>query len=377
MLWAQGLTVFASHEASNAGGQPWWRREIFSSPHLEPVELVAFTRDLALMQHAEIPLDDALRMQADQGSSERVRRMAKGVLQEVLDGSTLSDAMARRPRSFAGDYVGIVRAGEIGARTAQVLTELADLLDQRLEMRAKIISALVYPSVLVVMALASVALILSVLVPTFAPIFAETGQPLPSGIAALVALRDNWIEVASGIVLCLLVFAGLGLAVARNPKSRRFFDGLVLWMPIVGPAIAQREVARFARTLATLLRAGVPLLQALDSANTLIGNAAMAEALRAAAEQVREGEGLSASLRSVKSIPPVALRMIAVGEQARRLEEVLLRVASMFETETRRRMDRAMTILTPVLTILISGVVGGLIFTVMNAIISINDLAAR
>ena len=127
----------------------------------------------------------------------------------------------------------------------------------------------------------------------------------------------------------------------------------------------------------TLLRAGVPLLQGLESANTLIGNAAMAEALRAAAEQVREGEGLSASLRSVKSIPPVALRMIAVGEQARRLEEVLLRVASMFETETRRRMDRAMTILTPVLTILISGVVGGLIFTVMNAIISINDLAAR
>lgn len=377
LLWAQGLTVFAARETNNTGAQAWWRREFFARVHLKPAELAVFTRDLAVLHEAEIPLDDALRLQADQGSNQRLRWLARAMLDEVLDGSHLSDAMARRPRSFGADYVGIVRAGEIGARTAQVLAELADLLEQRLEMRAKMVSALVYPCILILMALASVALILSVLVPTFAPIFAESGRPLPSGIAALVALRDHWLEAAAGIALLLLAVTAIAGLVSRSPAGRRAFDSAMLRMPIVGPLLAQREIARLSRTLATLLRAGVPLLNGLETAKTLVGNVALAEAMAGAADGLRGGENLSTALRNVTLLPPIAVRMIAVGERAGRLDEVLLRVAVMFETETRRRVDRLMSVLSPVLTIAISGVVGGLIFTVMNAIISINDLAAQ
>ena len=376
MLWAQGLTPFHL-QAADAAAERWWQREVFGGTRTSPAQLASFTRDFATLNSAEIPLDDALRILVAQAPSRAMRTVVTALLTDVLDGSPLSDAMHKHPQVFATDYVSAVRSGEVGGTLAQVFEEMADLLERRLEIRNRIRSALVYPAILVAFAIVTVGLIVAVLVPGIAPIFAEGGRTMPVFIGFVLAVQAHWTEIAASALVAVIAATGALVIALRRPPVRLALDALKLRPPLFGAFILERETARFARSLGTLLRAGVPLLQASTSARAVIGNRHIGAGVDRALEAVREGSSLHRALEGHAALPAVALRMISVGEEAGKLDRMLLRMAAMFEQQTQRTLDRFMTILTPTLTLTIAFLVGGLVLSVMNAILSINELVSR
>jgi len=375
-LWAQGLVAFQIG-STDPGTVPWWRRELFVGGGSRGRDLAAFTREFATLTAAEIPLDDALRIVSDQQLSSGLRHIVKELLTDVLNGSTLSDAMQKHPRVFPADYLSVVRAGELGGTLGQVFEELADLLDRRMELRARLQSSLIYPAMLIVLSLGSVGLVIGGLIPSIAPIFAESGKPLPSGIKFLVSIQSMWLEILSLLIALTLTSIFGALTALRRPPIRLKFDAFKLRLPIVGTLILQQETARFARTLGTLLKAGVPLVQAAGSAQSVIGNRHIASGCSRSIEAIREGATLHHALGSETVLPPLALRMISIGEEVGKLGQMLMRVAVTFEQQTQRTIDRFMTLLVPFLTIVIAGLIGGLIMTVINAILSINNLVLQ
>jgi general secretion pathway protein F len=285
--------------------------------------------------------------------------------------------MQRHPHIFASDYVSIIRAGEVGGTLGQVFEELADLLEQRLEIRGRVQSALIYPLILVGLSLVTIGIVLTVLVPSIASAFAESGRSLPGAVQVLVTLQSSWPEVAAAVAVSALAGASAVLVALRRPQAALRVDRWKLKLPIVAGLVLHQETARFARTLGTLLRAGVPLLQAANAASGVIGNRQIATGVQSAIAMVREGTPLHRALERETELPSLALRMIAVGEEAGKLDRMLLRAAVVFELQTQRSVDRLMTLLTPVLTLTVSLLVAGLLVTVMSAILSVNELAVQ
>jgi len=374
-LWTQKLVPFELTAADAA--KPWWQRELLSSPALSHAQVAAFTREFATLSSAGIPLDDTLRILADQTASGRTRPLAESLLADVLNGSALSDAVEKRYDTFTPEYVSVVRAGEVGGQLGQALEELAALLERRGEVRAKVQAALVYPAILIALSIVSLGIIVGVLIPNIAPMFSEGGRPAPDTIRLLMAVHAYWLEIL--VVLSAIGVCAVGIAVTmlRRPATRLACDHFKLRLPILGAFLLRQETARYTRTLGTLLKAGVPLLQAAISARTTVGNAVLAAGMTNTLEAVREGAPLHVALQRYTLLPPLALRMIAIGEQAAKLDVMLLRVASMFEQQTQRDIERFMTIFTPAITLLVAVFIGALIITIMNAILSLNDLAVQ
>jgi general secretion pathway protein F len=285
--------------------------------------------------------------------------------------------MARHPEAFQEDYVNMARVGEASGNMARVFGELADLLERRLDLAGRLTSALVYPGVLIVMALASIIVVVGVLVPNLAPMFAESGRSMPAMIALIVWVRESWpLLVTFGLVVGIGAF-GIGATMLRSNQMRRAADRILLGLPLAGTLSTELNFARFTRTLGSLLRTGVPMLPALASARSAVRNRHIGSSLEASLETVRDGQSLGRALLGRAGIPRVALRMIMVGEETGKLDEMLLRTAFVLEQQSQRRIERLMTLLTPVLTIAIAGLVGGLMLTVMNAILSVNELALQ
>jgi general secretion pathway protein F len=374
-LWSRRLVAFEL--APIGAAKPWWQRELFASKALSLGGRAGFTRELATLTSAGIPLDDTLRLLADQTASAKTRPLAEALLADVLNGAALSDAFAKRAESFPPDYVSIVRAGEIGGKLAQALEELAALLERRAEIRARVQSALVYPVILVALSLVSLGIIVGVLIPNIAPIFGEGGKPVPAAIQILMTLHAHWPAIALAFLLTGGVAGFAAIAALRRPAIRLGFDRFKLRLPVVGSFLLMQETARYSRTLGTLLKAGVPLLQAATSAGAVIGNASLAGGLAAAIEAIREGVPLNQALSRHAGLPPLALRMIAIGEEAAKLDDMLLRVAAMFEQQTQRDIERFMTVFTPAITLFVAIFIGVLIVTIMNAVLSLNDLAVQ
>jgi general secretion pathway protein F len=299
------------------------------------------------------------------------------LLEAVLDGAHLSDAMARHPEAFQDDYVNMARVGEASGNMARVFGELADLLERRLDLAGRLTSALVYPSVLIVMALASIIVVMGVLVPNLAPMFAESGRSMPTMVALIVRMRETWpLIVTVALVMGMGAF-GIGTTMLRSNQMRRAADRILLELPLAGTLSGEQNFARFSRTLGSLLRTGVPMLPALASARSAVRNRHIGSSLEASLETIRDGQSLGRALLGRPGIPRVALRMIMVGEETGKLDEMLLRTAFVLEQQSQRRIERLMTLLTPALTIAIAGLVGGLMLTVMNAILSVNELALQ
>jgi general secretion pathway protein F len=375
-LWSQSLSPFQL-QATDGGGTRWWNREITFGGGANRADLLAFTREFAMLCAADIAMDDALRIVQTQAASVRLRTLVEGLLAEVLNGTPLSDAMQKQAKVFPADYVAVVRAGESGGRLASVLVELAELLERRAEIRSRITSALIYPSMLIVLSLLTLIIIIGGVIPSMAPIFTQSGKPVPVSMQVMLSLREHWMEISVGL-LALIVAGGTAVAAAMaEPKRRRRLDGLVLRLPILGAFLLRQETARFARTLGTMLTAGVPLVQATRSATGVVGNRHLGAGLDRAIEAIQQGTALHRALRNEVTLPAIALQMISVGEEAGKLDRMLVRVALMLERQIQASIDRFMAALTPALTVGIALMVGALIMPVMNAVLSINDLAAR
>jgi general secretion pathway protein F len=376
LLFRRGLTAFRVEAAGDAV-TPWWRREVFVSRRSLGQEVAAVTRGLATLIGAEIPVDLALRMVADQAATARMRAVAGHLLANVLNGAALSEAMQRQPGIFGAEYISIIRAGEIGGTQGQVFGELADLLERRLEIRGQVQSALIYPLILVGFSLVTLGIVITVLVPSIASAFTESGRPPPAAVQFLLAVQSHWPEVLMGFGTAATAGTFVIMLALRRPGFALLLDRQKLKLPVFASVVLHRETARFAHTLGTLLRAGVPLLQAADAACGALRNRHVVAGMQRAIALVREGARLHRALERETVLPPLALRMIAVGEEAGKLDQMLLRAAQVFEAQTRRSVDRLMTLLTPLLTLVIALLVGGIIVTVMSAILSINEIAVQ
>ncbi len=374
-LGGQGLIPLAISQKGGGGNGNWWEIELSPGGGISLQDLAGFTRECATLVEAELPVDQVLRVVAGQASSARLRKPCEAVLSSVMNGASLSEALKEHPKVFPPFYTGIVQAGEAAGHLKHVFTELADYLERRVRTAARIKSALVYPAVLGLVAILAIGVIIAVLVPNLVPLFEDTGADLPASLALIVGVRDGVIAYWPLVLVGLTMIAVGGIGVIRSDGFRTWMHRWSLQAPLVGALTQKRESARLGRMLGTLLRAGVTLLPAIQHVQAATGNTAVAAMLGDAAEELRQGGSLNLAIQRAGLLPALVPQLISVGEETGRLDQMLLHMAGIFEQQAETQVERMMTLLTPMLTLLIGLGVGSLIITVMNAILSVNELA--
>jgi len=337
-------------------------------------EIGDLTGQLATLLGAGLPLDRSLAILVELAENERVERLLSRVRDRVREGISLSEALEERAGVFSRFYINMVRAGELGGALDQTLARLSEYLERSKELKDSVVSALIYPALLVILAIASLMLLMVYVIPQFTPMFEDFGAELPLLTRIVIAvgalLQNYWWAL-------LLAFAGLVLwfrAQMQNPESRLRWDGRFLATKWIGDAIAKIEMARLARTAGTLLVNGVPLLSAISIARNVMGNSVLREDVAQAAKKVKSGAPLARALNENGRFPRLALQMINVGEETGQLDEMLIKVANTYDREVRVTIDRLMALLVPVMTLGLAALIGVIVMSVLMAILGINEL---
>jgi general secretion pathway protein F len=371
-LQEQGHLPVETKLASEAGGESAWR-VLFKPKPFAGERLVQFTQQLATLLGAGQPLDRALTILLELPEDETARRIIADIRDAVRGGSALSTALERQHGTFSRLYVNMVRAGEAGGSLHETLQRLADYLERSRALRGRVVNALIYPAILLVVVSLSVLFLLGFVVPQFASMYASLDAELPFFSSLVLAIgmfvHDWWILIVVVPALLLWWFDRK----RRDPAFRLWFDEWLLRQKFVGQLIARLETARLARTLGTLLRNGVPLLTALGIGRNVLGNLVLQADVEAAANEVKSGIGLAAALGRGKRFPRLALQMIQVGEESGALDTMLIKTADTFETETGLALDRMLAALVPVITILLAGVVMVIILAVLTPIYDLTN----
>ncbi len=370
-----GHLPIRADEVDGASPWAWLKRDLLAGRRLSPKHLSLLTRELAVLLQAKLPMDHALDILVNLAGRQSARDLLARVRERVRGGASLADAMAGENPAFPQYYVSMVRAGESGGALESVVARLAEYLERSEVMREQVKSALLYPLILLVLAGLSVVLLLTVVIPEFKPLFEDAGEALPLATQILVAVGDflqrAWWMLAAGLVAAVLLTRRL----LADAERRHAWDRSVLRLPILGGLVARIEVSRFSRMLGTLLENGVPLLGALSLVGGTLSNSAMARAVAAIAGRVKQGQGLAKPLGAAGVFPSLAVDLIRVGEETGQLEEMLFRVADIYERETGRALERLMALLVPVLTIGLGMLIAAIIGSVLMAILSLNKLA--
>lgn len=338
-------------------------------------DLTAMTQQLATLVEAGLPLDRALAILEELAPNARVKTLVADLLRSVRGGSALSEALAKHhPRPFSRLYINMVRAGEKGGVLEITLRRLAEFLESRAAFRDAVISALAYPLVITTVGAGAVVFLLTFVIPRFATIFADLGQAIPLPTQVLLTISTGaraywWVGV-------ILVLAGVltWRMWTGNPQGRLQWDQTVLGLPLVGRLTLKVETARFARTLGTMLKSGVPVLGALAVVGDMLTNRAIGRAVERVAEAVKRGGTIAAALHDHVPFPALAIHMVRVGEETGRLEEMLLKVADTFETEVRTELKRVLGLLEPAIILAMGVVVAFIVVAMLLAIFSINEI---
>jgi type II secretory pathway component PulF len=334
-------------------GLPWASRKI-SARTLEN-----FTRLLSSLLAAGVPLSRALVILHKEASMPVAREKWKEIHDLVVDGMSLADAMAKSPDVFPRVYVAMVEAGETGGFLDLVLAQIADFQAREKELRAKVLTALLYPSILLVLALSVLVFLLTFFIPKFQTLFAGYGAALPLLTQAIVGvsrvLRSYGLLVALGVVLGAYLLRNW----VKSERGRRAWEGVILQAPVVGKLVAQFAMARFCRMLGTLLAAGVPLINGLNVARKSIGNQILVDAVSNSIDRVKEGGALGSSLADCRELfPGSVLEMISVSEESGRLDQELIRLANVTENDLDRRLKTAVALAEPLMLFFIAGFIG-------------------
>jgi general secretion pathway protein F len=333
-----------------------------------------FTLELATLLKAGLPLGQALDTVADTTDDPALSQRVDAINQAVRGGQSLSQALQAAGPEFDPFYCNMVRAGESGGALAVALERLAEFRQHRRETSQAIVSALIYPTILLGLALVAVAVLLAFVVPQFTQMFADVGRELPL-LTRIVAGTGNL--VANWWWLMLAVIGAIGYALYRDwqaPAGRARWDAGLLRLWIVGSMLRKLETGRFARTLGTLLENGVSLVSALDISREIISNTQLAAAVEQATRRVREGSSLSAALSESSEFPPLTLKLIDVGEHSGQLNTMLQQIAEIYERDVQTAMKRLFTLAEPVIIITIALVITVIILSVVLVIIESNNL---
>ena len=337
-------------------------------------EVGEFTQQLSTLLVAGLPLDRSLQVLLDLSESDRVKKTVAEIRDRVREGGSLSDALEEQHGAFNRLFINMVRAGEVGGTLDSTLSRLTDYLERSRDLKDSVISALIYPVLLLVLAAGSLILLLVYVIPQFMPIFEELGGDLPLitrivlGVGSV--LQNFWWLIALLVVVAVWQFRRM----LADPEKRFSWDNRVLSLKWVGDLVGKMETARLTRTLGTLLTNGVPLLSALSIARNVISNTVLRKDVNSATRAVKTGGGLARALNEGERFPRLALQMISVGEETGQLDVMLMKVADTYDIEVRNTIDRLLAVFTPVVTLLLAVLIGTIVLSILVAILSVNDL---
>jgi general secretion pathway protein F len=377
LIHDRGMFAFEADEAGKAAATAGTKVLGLMSQRFGPAGRVTLVRDLATLLKADVAIDQALRILAGSAATKVARSIVRDCLERVAAGQRLTEALRSNGSGFRSDELAMIAAGEQNGSLAAVLDQLARLLERRLELGHRLTSALIYPVLLVAMSIISVIVIITVLIPNIQPLFEGNEAQLPAVVSLLLTVEDV-VETHLSVILASLCAITIGIwATLRRPGARQVLEAMMLRLPIAGGLMRKSIASRICLTLATLIESGVPLQQSLAAATSVARNRAAREALDQAAEQVVTGIRLSQSLSRSSLFEESSLSLVALGEETNRLGQMLHHVAATTEAQVVRQLERGMTLLTPVLTLALGIMVGGIIMSIMQAILSINEIALR
>jgi general secretion pathway protein F len=338
-------------------------------------DVLFFTQELSTLLNAGIPVDRALSITAELTERGAFRAVVLDVVRLLKGGKSLADSLAAHPSHFSELYINMVRAGEASGSLAHIFERLAEFERTRDDLRCYIVSSLIYPGLLTLVGLGSIFILMYFVVPRFATIFADPRIKIPTPTLIMLEasryMREYWLPAAIAIGGALLAFA----AYVRTPAGALWWDSSRLRLPVLGDALRKAETARFARAMATLISASVPLVQSLGISRGILDNRRIAGTLEQIAQGVKRGEGIAGPLRKAGQFPPLAGHLLAVGEETGHLDAMFHRMADIYETETRTAIRRFTSLFEPMIILVMGLIVGTLILSLMLAITSINDVA--
>jgi general secretion pathway protein F len=364
---AAGLAVGAI--APRAARRSWFAPKKVTRDHL-----LAITRELATLLRAGLPLDRALEILIGLADAAPVAALLQAIRDDVRGGKSLSQALDARRDVFSRFYVNIIRAGEAGGALGTVLTRLSDTMERNKELRETVISALIYPTILIGVAVLSLMLILGYVVPQFEQTFAQAGKALPLPTQIVIVLGTAFKQWWWAMLAVVLLGTAWMRRRLRNAAVRTRWDGRLLRWPLIGDVVIKVETARFARTLATLLGNGVTLLSGLAIVRETLGNSVLANALDGVISRLREGKGFARPMDETGFYPRLAVQMILVGEESGRLEEMLNRVAEIYDREVAVAIKRFLAVLEPVLILSLAVLIGGIVFSILVGVMGMSEL---
>lgn len=357
-----------SSEAGAKKKQGW-----FSSKKVGQADIIAFTQQLSSMLNAGLPLDRALSIQLELIEQPSMSTLVRSLQEQVRSGVDFADAL-EESKQFSRFYVNMVRAGEASGSVDDALSRLVDYMLRAKELRGTVVSALIYPSILFVVAIVSIIALLLFVVPQFSQMFEEMGAELPLitqlVMAAGEALKVYWWAVLGGFLFILVLLQYL----FTNEQARLWLDRAMLAWPIVGDLVSKVEMARFSRSLGTLLHNGVPLLGSLQIVKNTMSNRVMANSIAEAADSLKQGESLTRTLMSKRVFPAYALHMLRVGEETGQMEQLLHEVANIYDAEVRNAVRQMLALLEPILILIMAVAILVIIGAVLIPMISMADL---
>ena len=336
--------------------------------------LVLFTRQLATLIAAGLPLVKALRTLQDQLEPGPLKGVIKSIADEVESGSNFSEALTRFPKVFPDFYINMIKAGELGGMLEDILKRLSEFLDKTQKLKDRVKSALMYPMFVMIVAVLILIMLMVFVIPTFTSMFSEVGGSLPVPTKILIFISELTRRLWFLIPLLPVALIATYKAIIKSPDRRFVIDKIKLRIPIVGNLIQQIAVARFSRTLGTLLSSGVPILAALETVRDTIGNEFIARAVMQLRDSIKEGDSVSGPMAAIKAFPPLVTKMVSIGEETGDLAKMLIQIADNYEDEVDVAVSGLTSLLEPLLIVFMGLIVGFIVVSMFMPLFSLAKL---
>ena len=338
-------------------------------------DLMTLTQQLATLVDSGLTLDDGLATLIKLSETEKIRSVLADVRKQVHAGSSFADALAEHPKVFSKLYVNMIRAGEAGGILGETLSRLALFMEKSVELKNSIRSAMVYPAILTLVGGTAVIILITFVIPQFSKLFEEMGAALPLPTQIMLGLSSLIINYWPALILATAGFVAAFTFYIKTNNGRLKWDGMLLKLPLFGPLIQKIEVSRFSLTLATLLKSGVPILQAMGIVQSILINRVVSDSIVVLQQALKKGNGLSGPLQKAGIFPPMAVHMITVGETSGALDEMLTKVSKTYDKEVEQSIKQVIALIEPMMILLMAVIIGFIVVSMLLAIFSANDIA--
>jgi type IV pilus assembly protein PilC len=376
-LRAQKFIVMELKEASASPLMAFLDKINPLKPGVSSKELVLFSRQLSTLVSAGVPIVQGLSILVDQAETPIFKKTLQGVREDIEQGISIADAMKKHPKAFTELYVSMIRAGEVGGILDTILERLSGYLESAEELKAKIKGAMVYPAVISCVAGGILVFLLIFVIPTFQTIFSSFGAELPLPTRILIGLSDI-MRTYFLLIIAAPIAGFFGFKKFRETeKGLLLTDTISLRLPIFGLLLKKVAIAKFSRTLGTLIKSGVPILQSLDTVGKTAGNRVIENAIAKARESIREGERMAEPLRKTNVFPPMVIQMIAIGEETGNLDTMLNKIADFYDSEVDTSVKALTSMMEPLIMVGMGVVVGGIVMAMFMPMFEMSSLASK